>query len=959
MSSEDLKFALDIAEAMVMRIDRSSRTSESLLKVAEEVHGIIRLVRPGVAAEDIARALEKRFNVWAPREVWVLDPDKHNKWLGRRENDIEWRYWDRYKNWLLHRKGWKPATVETLSDSTNTVLSLMEDPGRPGSWLTKGLTYGQVQSGKTANYTGLVCKAVDAGYRVVIVLTGAHESLRHQTQARLDLEFLGFDTRFMRERTAGSTHIGVGNLDMKEPLLCMSMTTQNKDFNSNTLESTPVDPRRVRLLAVVKKNARILENLRLWLEGHGTKQPDGKKVITDLPLLIIDDEADYASVDTKKPRRGRTASDPDHDPTAINRSIREILGTFEKRAYVAYTATPFANIFISNDTDHPDHGDDLFPSSFIVALNPPSNYCGPETVFGLDNPAADEVREPLPVIRIVEDEAAWLPDDHTKDHEPAGRLPMSLIEAVDAFVLSTATRKARTVEYGVDPGHNTMLVHVTRYRTTQVAVARQITSHLREMDNFWGDHGAAGQRLRGRLRELWERDHVCTYDTLRERSDLSGLVGEPVDFEQVLLQIPGVLEDCVKGVKTINGLAADVLEYESSMPATVIAVGGDKLSRGLTLEGLTVSYYLRSSRTYDTLMQMGRWFGYRNGYLDVTRLYTTKSLVNSFVHVTRANRELIDLVSFLAETNKRPADVGLRILDGYEKLQVTAAAKMRSSRVISLSSAGQRPETLFMRTGRHDVAENYARLERLVEDIEDCDQLAQELRYGSTGFFRTGVPARVVTEFLDGFSASGRNLQASPSLLKQYIENQVARGELTSWTVAVTAGASPNQRLDVGDGTFRQVTRSPLDANAADQVPEGADFPVGVLVSPGHEAIGIPLAVYEQAMEATRLDFVRSGSGGRKPVRPSGRQLRRHRDAREGLLLVYPVDATQVCYPEGLAEVTRIGADGTAQRLPLVGYALSLPMSGTATSTKFRVNEIYLKELQGMAADTTDEMEDA
>lgn len=139
MSSDDLKFALDIAEAMVMRIDRSSRTRESLLKVAEEVYGIVRLVRPGVTADEIARALEERFNVWAPREVWVLDPDKHNQWLGMRENDIEWRYWDRYKNWLLHRKGWKPATVETLSDSTNTVLSFMEDPERPGSWLTRGL----------------------------------------------------------------------------------------------------------------------------------------------------------------------------------------------------------------------------------------------------------------------------------------------------------------------------------------------------------------------------------------------------------------------------------------------------------------------------------------------------------------------------------------------------------------------------------------------------------------------------------------------------------------------------------------------------------------------------------------------------------------------------------------------------------------------------------------------------
>ncbi|MER6143090.1 Z1 domain-containing protein [Streptomyces sparsogenes] len=955
MTSDDLKFALNIAEAMVMDIDRSSRTREALQEVAEEVHEIVRRRRPGVTAEDIARALEERFNVWAPREVWVLDPDEHAEWLDRRKQYIEWRYWDRYKTWLSHRAGWKPATVEGLNDSTDTVLSLLEDPQRAGNWITKGLTYGQVQSGKTANYTGLICKAVDAGYHMVIVLTGAHESLRHQTQARLDLEFLGFNSRFMRERTAGGTHIGVGNLDMKEPLLCMSMTTRDKDFNGNMAESTPVNPRRVRLLAVVKKNARILENLRDWLQKHATEQADGTKVITDLPVLLIDDEADYASVDTKKPRRGRTASDPDHDPTAINRCIREILSTFEKRAYVAYTATPFANIFISDETDHPDHGDDLFPRNFIVALNPPSNYCGPEVIFGLDDRAADEVREPLPVIRIVNDEADWMPDPHPKDHEPAGNLPASLVEAIDAFVLSTAARKARTAEYGVDPGHNTMLVHATRYRTTQVAVARQIINHLREMDDIWGDHGTAGQQLRARVRQLWETDFMPTYKEIQDRSDLNGLIGDPVAFDQVESFVPDVLEECVKGVKAINGLATDVLEYESATPATVIAVGGDKLSRGLTLEGLTVSYYLRASKTYDTLMQMGRWFGYRNGYLDLTRLYTTNELVNSFVHITRANRELIDLVSFLAETNKRPADVGLRVRDGYEKLQVTAAAKMRNSTSIFLSSAGQRPETLFMKTGRQDVAENFARLERLVEDIRFCDELDEARRYGSTGFFRSGVPARVVKEFLDGFSASGRNLQASPSLLLQYISNQVAKGELTSWTVAVTAGASKQQELTIAEQEFRQVTRKSLPAN--EKVPEGTDFQVGVLVSPGHEAIGLSPDAYNRAMEATEKEF--RGRGDRAPVRPSGRELRRQRDVREGLLLIYPVDATGVVYPDGARDVERTGADGTVRRLPLVGYALSLPMSESAQSIKYRVNEIYLKELQGMVADATDEAEEA
>jgi hypothetical protein len=941
VTEDPMQLALQIAEAMVLQQDRPARTPEAIREIAEQVRLMMQATGKDISAEQVARTLEARFEVWVPREIWVEDPEGHIPWLSERQKQIEWAYWDRYRTWLTHRSSFKPAAVEALNDSTNTVLSFLEDPERPGEWRVKGLTYGQVQSGKTANYTGLICKAVDAGYHVVIVLTGAHESLRHQTQTRLDLEFLGFNSRFTRQRTAESTYIGVGNLSMKNPPLCLSITTRDKDFNANVLETTPVDPRRVRLLAVVKKNARILENLSDWLGTYATEQPDGRKLITDLPLLMIDDEADYASVDTRKPRKGRTASHPEHDPTAINQCIRDILNKFEKRAYVAYTATPFANIFVSDKTNHPKFGDDLFPSSFMVALAPPSNYCGPERVFGLEDPTSDVVREPLPVTRVIDDEAAWMPDSHTKYHVPPNRLPESLRKAVDAFVLATATRKARTEYLGVKPGHNTMLVHVTRFTAVQTAVARQLVGHLKEMDNLWGDRGTAGRALRKRLRNLWEKDFQDTYGKLQEREDLAGLLGDPVTFEQVESMTSQVLDECVSGVKTINGDAGDVLEYESSTPATVIAVGGDKLSRGLTLEGLTVSYYLRASRTYDTLMQMGRWFGYRSGYLDVTRLYTTRELIDSYIHVTRANRELMDLVSFLSETGRRPADVGLRVREGYEHLQVTATAKMRNSTSISLSSAGQRPETLYMRTDEQAVAENYQRLCRLVDAVRDYTSLDEEARYSSRGFFRRGVPASAVLEFLEGFAASPRILQANPELLADYIRAQNEHGELTNWTVAVTTGNSP-RKFQVAGETFAQVKRSMI--NGGETIPAGTDFQVGVLVSPNHEAIGLDRLAYYRAYDETRAEFARRGK--KPPQRPSGQALRRHRGPEEGLLLIYPVDQSAVEVEAG------------EEAPPLVGYALSLPISETARATRYRVNETYLKELQRMVSSADNEPEE-
>ncbi len=933
MTNDPMHLALQIAEAMVLDMTRSERTSSAMRAVAEQTCLMMAATGSVVSAEQIARGLESRFEVWVPREVWVENPEGHVSWLPEREQKIKWDYWDRYRTWLTRRAGWKPQAVEALNECTRTTLSLLENPMRPGEWRVKGLTYGQVQSGKTANYTGLICKAVDAGYQVVIVLTGAHESLRHQTQARLDLEFLGFNSRFTRQRTAESTYIGVGNLNMKNPPLCLSITTRDKDFNANVLETTPVDPRRVRLLAVVKKHSQILGNLADWLGTFATEQPDGRRLITDHPLLLIDDEADYASVDTRRPGKGRTASDPDHDPSTINRCVRNLLNRFEKRAYVAYTATPFANIFVSDETNHPRFGDDLFPSSFMVAMSPPSNYCGPEVVFGLEDRSSDLTRDPLPVIRVVQDEAVWMPDKHDKYHVPPDAIRPSF---TGPWIRSSSQRRCESSHRAGCPAQPQ---HDACPRDPVYAgpgSGRQTTGCLSQGDGQpLGRPRSQGYSSEEALRSVRRKTSIRRM-TLAQRGDQAGIDGVPGSYGQMDALIPEVLTECAKGVKIINGEVADVLEYESATPTTVIAVGGDKLSRGLTLEGLTVSYYLRASRTYDTLMQMGRWFGYRSGYLDVTRLYTTRELMGSYVHVARANRELMDLVSFLSETNRRPSDVGLRVMDGFPHLKVTNAAKMRNTATISLSSAGQRPETLYMRTSEDAVAGNFECLEGLVDAIKECPELGPGFfRPGGKGFFRRSVPSSAVLAFLEGFAASPRVLQANPKLLIDYINSQNVQGELTNWTVAVTSGSS--DRLFRLEGEeYKQVARKLV--GGGEPIPGGTDFPVGVLVGPEHEATGLSVEQHRRALEETQREFAREG---RKPQRPSGRAIRRNRDPGEGLLLVYPVDSAKV--------------QGTGQKSPpLVGYAFSLPTSETARSVDYRVNEVYLRELEQMLSHVGD-----
>jgi Z1 domain len=926
------EMALTLAKVQVLKLVRHERTDAKLLEIAQEAAEMLASSVGVVSVEEVARHLQEEFDVWVPQAIVVSDPGDHEIWLEDRRSEISFTYWNRYRTLL--EKSLKPSAMEALNETTDQILELMEDPHRIGHWKTYGMVHGQVQSGKTANYTGVICKAVDAGYRVIIVLTSQHESLRHQTQERLDREFLGFNTKFTRSSDVDSSKIiGVGALGLKSPdAICQAITTRDKDFTVGQLQGTPVNIREVRVLVVAKKNARILNNLRAWLG-----QSDGSRgIIKDLPLLLIDDEADYASVDTGRPGSGKVHSDPEYDPKAINKAIRSLLELFEKRVYLAYTATPFANIFIPDATDHPAYGEDLFPRSFMVALEPPSNYCGPEVVFGLEDPSADEIREPLPIIREVEDHALWLPDTHRKGHQPTGPLPVSLMEAIDAFVLSTAVRRVRCRDYDVACGHSTMLVHVTKYTDVQSEVARQLEEYLRGMVDAWGDYGSEGRELRDRLSASWRTDFEPTYAMLAARDDVNIAVGPRVSWPNVEQMVPFVLEDAANGVKRINGKASDVLDYQSDTPVTVVAVGGDKLSRGLTLDGLSVSYYVRPATNYDTLMQMGRWFGYRPGYLDVTRLYTTPELVQYYVHITRANRELMDLASAVARAGQTPRHVGMRVLDGVGNLKVTAAAKMRSSAIMSVSFSAQRAETLVMLKDKGAMSRNFAKLEKLVERILPYPEVPAEHLHGAgRGLFRQELPADAVLDFLQGFDVSPRVLTANPESVVEYIRAQVARGELIRWTVAVTAGKSTN-RLRIPGVDLPLVQRTTIS--------QAVECEVGVLVSPAHEALGLSTAAAKRAYQRTSQEFSARGKGA-VPKRASGEFLRLARDPTNGLLLLYPIDPAA-------SNVTV-----ETPEIPLVGYAVVFPQSDKAEPVQYRVNQVFLDQL-ARVVDDADEDED-
>lgn len=429
--------------------------------------------------------LIRRFSHWIGQDSTLVDNEGHVPWLvaGRKRG---WRYWQRYQG-LLERKV-SATAVDALDKSTDEILGLLEYPGREGSWDRRGLVVGHVQSGKTGNYSGLVCKAADAGYKIIIVLAGLHNNLRSQTQIRLEEGFLGYETSAANESVK---LVGVGEIDSDPEIRpnCATNRSNNGDFNTKVAQHYAISPEQRPWLFVVKKNKTVLERLLKWIRNHvadATDAATGLRFVSNLPLLLIDDEADHASVDTGEQLFNEDGTpDGEHEPKAINSRIRKTLNAFAKSAYVGYTATPFANIFIHRRNATHDEGPDLFPQSFIINLAAPSNYIGPVRVFGLRSPEGRVGG--LPLTRGVSDHTdregagGWMPPKHNKEHVPLhggmDDVPPSLREAVGAFVLACAVREIRRQ----GGQHSSMLVHVTRFNLVQREVHRQVEEIVKRM----------------------------------------------------------------------------------------------------------------------------------------------------------------------------------------------------------------------------------------------------------------------------------------------------------------------------------------------------------------------------------------------------------------------------------------------------------------------------------------------
>jgi hypothetical protein len=894
----------------------------------------------------VSDELIRRFSVWRSQDTSLESTVGHVAWLTP-ERKKDWRYWQRYREFQEARMPW--TAIDGLDKSSDRILAMLEDPERKGPWDRRGLVVGHVQSGKTGNYTGLICKAADAGYKIVIVLAGMHNNLRTQTQMRLDEGFLGFETNPLAE---GMRQIGVGIIDQDPSIRPNYATNRSErgDFIASNIRNLGVTPEALPWLFVVKKNKTVLARLLRWIQTHvadAVEPESGRKVVTHLPLLIIDDEADYASVDTGEQFFDADGkADEDHQPTAINGLIRRILHAFQRKAYVGYTATPFANIFIHERGETADAGPDLFPAAFIHNLGSPSNYVGPARVFGLYN--GEERQGSLPLVREVDDHCSedgrsgWMPAGHKNIHVPKhadeSGLPASLREAIDAFILSCAARHVR----GQKAQHSSMLIHVTRFNAVQIEVHARVEQYVRSIDQRLSRR-IGHQPILDRLAELWATDFEPTTAEMAEKvPDLgpfaSGTWGEIAEV------LPLVVSEI--SVRVINGTAGDVLDYvDTADGLKVIAIGGDKLARGLTLEGLCTSYFLRASRMYDTLMQMGRWFGYRPGYLDLCRLYTTPDLIEWFEHIADASEELRDEFDMMVESGGTPRDYGLKVVS-HPVLMVTSRLKMRSAKSLFLSFSGHVIETVALHRQQRQLEANFKAFNELVAAMGAGRQDPVQPRPGTPDRWNGVVWEKVghehVTDFLEAYSTHPEAMKANSLLLREFIVRMVRENELTEWTVAVIGGGKTENPVSVAGVPVKRAKRS-VKSHTADRQS------IGRLLSPKDEGIDLGIEAWEAALAETRRIWKEDPArlkNQTEPEVPSGPLLRRVRGHGAPGVPAHPERGVLLIY---LLDVEGIEGETPAHSTPVVAFGISFPGSSSGARVEYKVNNVLWEQEYGAA----------
>ena len=711
----------------------------------------------------------------------------HETWYFVHSNDAF--YWNRYRTYLLNDKKWSPEIVRRLHETTDKILDDLGDPTKPNKpFQRRGLLLGDVQSGKTATYTAISNKAADAGYKVIIILAGVMENLRVQTQSRLDAEFAGIESRYTLDSNAPNstrnTPVGVGKIPpFAAEKTIARFTSVTKDFNSSIVRQLGLSLINFKgtALFVVKKNKSVLNNLYNWLMDNNASKEDG---LINLSLLLIDDEADNASLNTNS---------DELNPTAINAAIKSILHSFKQATYLGITATPYANIFVDPSIDDDGVAKDLFPKDFLTVLPTPERYIGADKIFGNGN--ADEweneeyYRDNAEYTKALEkieneEQEKYFKFKHKKElAAELCDLPESLCKAIRYFILVTAISDLRKD----NTEHRSMLVNVSRFtvvqNTTADLVEKYIADNKSDIENY--AHLDMKQSLNipriARFLDTWNEFNLEL---------LSGCTWENMLHDFLFKAIRRIEVRRVNQYNSASSLNYNDPAYRN-VGMRVIAVGGNSLSRGLTLEGLCTSYFYRNTMMYDTLLQMGRWFGYRPNYDDLFRIWIGTDAVDWFGYITDAANELKQQLRDMELQNQTPEQFGLKVRQAPGTLLITARNKMRNATPIHIpiSVAGRMIETPRLKNTVYTLQENEQLCRRFIQSLEMIPGVTRETDPFVNAIIWRKVPKEKVSLLVRSFDTHPWNLDFQPLAVADYINNETSIPDL--WDVAVPIGSGP------------------------------------------------------------------------------------------------------------------------------------------------------------------------
>ena len=724
----------------------------------------------------------------------LIIAEQHVDWY-KPQPGISDYYWTTYQKYLKEKRGWSDFTLLNMENSTRSIVECLADPTAKAAYSSRGLVMGYVQSGKTANFTGVVARAADAGYRLIIVMAGTWNILRDQTQRRFDKELLGKELLVNDQNYLdfppvdwpdflehGSDPQDLGqytwqrltrpDIDFKGLKAAIyQLEFERKDrslpiYEPKNLFSLPVK------LLVVKKNSGVLEKLAKDLKTIQTK-------IKEIPALIIDDESDQAGINTIDP--AKTVEDG-KERTATNKAITQLLHLLPRCQYVGYTATPYANALV-----RPDDPMDIFPRDFIISLDRPTGYMGVSDFFDPESNYRD--LDPndysLPEIAFIR-RVSNLPGEDDED----------LKQALCSYVLAGAIKLYRNT---VDPKrypaskfkHHTMLIHTSARKDQHAALAQRAKE-------LW-DHFAFNTPNGRVILEEWWKDNTSRVCATQGANELT-----PSDFNSLVPHISDALSRIQKGpscVVVINGDSPHNPNFGED-PIWKIFVGGNKLSRGYTIEGLTVSYYRRLSNTGDTLMQMGRWFGFRPGYRDLVRVFLgvvegkkgSEDLVALFKEVCRTEEnfreEIKRYIRFPGVKPITPREIPpLIAITG--NLLPTAKNKMFNATISSKNFGGRWSQPTLTPAKKAGMDHNRQCLQKL---LSTAKKLSRHILGGQSNkgkkinvdsiFFKTDT-ARII-EFLTSFQWLEQDYKPTdrPTDIRLQIEFLIkARHGIKSWLV--------------------------------------------------------------------------------------------------------------------------------------------------------------------------------